>query len=1085
MTRRLPFRPAARGSRWTVSPTFATVVFGLAFACLLAACHRGDNPEFFDAVKAPEDAPRLVEVRLVDGDDDGIDGDDVIVLTFDRDVILLGSDLGGFVLESDRDSFGEGALLRQSVPGSALVEMLLGENPQLLAGGASTSGVSRVNIADSGAGVVLIEGTNGILAGEASKDLPLLDATAAAPELVEARYVDTDGTGTVNIGDRLVLTLSKPVSIPGAPPADLVDNFTLPVTGDQFGAGATVHAATSLPSNLGLLVTLGSAPVLAPAGTFSASATTAGSPSGITVDAAATFPITDTLSNPLATGSAVEIETPIPNGIGQGREAELVLGAPDAFTQAVNSQGLAGVAGVDFFSGTITLDGDDFLVDLLFVADRGNDRVLIFADFPSGSFAAASWVLGQPDLSPATSEDPTATEPPEASASALWRPEGVAFDAATNRLYVADTGNHRVLVWQALFFVDTASGAPAVGNGAAASFVLGQSSMNDRAANRGGGPSASSFSSPAAVSARDGRLLVADRGNHRVLIFGSLPDAPDVTPAAVLGQADFASGAANRGAVAPDATTLSDPSDVFLSLDLSVGGSSGAVLVADSGNHRLLAYGGDPATGAAAVLVLGQADFTSGTANRGGAAGNGTLSSPQGVVADATAGSERIYVADRDNDRVVTYDASAGAALASGDDGAPIGGSGPTGADTLRGPERVAITTTALIAADTGNHRILVYDDTALPTVDRDATLVLGQPSFTASAPNGRRFHRPSDVLLLGGRLIVADAANHRVLIYQSAPLVDDPEPDLVLGQADFFGTLPNRGGQPSASTLHTPTSVATDGARLAVADTGNHRVLVWSSIPVASGVAADVILGQSTVDGDRPNAARGVSERGFHSPEGLAIAEDQLLVADRENHRVLIFDGFRSLTDFSGASQVLGQGDFEDNEPNRGGLVSRKGLRFPRDVLMGGRRLYVADSGNHRVLVWDEVPTLSERRDADGVFGQNDFESVASAPATPGNLLDPSGLAMDPSVHLLAVADTGHHRVVLFDRLSGDVEEETPDRNNAAFVLGQTSLSGGLPNQGKDAPGPGTLKGPRGLLFNGYELIVADQGNSRLIGYR
>src|SRR5262249_22703320 len=52
------------------------------------------------------------------------------------------------------------------------------------------------------------------------------------------------------------------------------------------------------------------------------------------------------------------------------------------------------------------------------------------------------------------------------SASALRSPAGVAFDSAGGRLYVADTGNHRVLSWPS---------AAGFANGAAADLVLGQS----------------------------------------------------------------------------------------------------------------------------------------------------------------------------------------------------------------------------------------------------------------------------------------------------------------------------------------------------------------------------------------------------------------------------------------------------------------------------------------------------------------------------------------------------------------------------------------------------------------------------------
>ncbi|MBI4606909.1 MAG: hypothetical protein HY721_33520, partial [Planctomycetes bacterium] len=446
-----------------------------------------------------------------------------------------------------------------------------------------------------------------------------------------------------------------------------------------------------------------------------------------------------------------------------------------------------------------------------------------------------------------------------------------------------------------------------------------------------------------------------------------------------------------------------------------------------------------------------------------------------------------IYVADAGNHRTMAY-ASAGG-LASGASGAAIGqasaseGSanrgGAPGAETLSGPDAVEVAGTALVVADAGNHRVLAYEGASLPATHRDATLVLGQASFSGATPGARRLNQPADVLLVKGKLIVADTGNHRVLIYSTLTASGDPDPDVVLGQADLFSTRPDRGGDPTAATLDRPTGLATDGTRLAVADTGNHRVLLWSSIPTADGAAADVVIGQSSGTGSLPNAGGPPSARTLRAPEGLAVAEDRLIVADRDNHRVLIFDGLGTIGTFAAAATVLGQRDFDEVEPNRGAGVSRLGLARPRDVLAAAGNLYVADAGNHRVLVWDRVPRRSGAP-ADGLFGQPGFDAAVIAGAAPDSLVEPSGLAMDPGGELLIVADTAHDRVVFFDSVLGD----RPDLRSADGVLGQRTLSSAL-DPGLSGPTFATLEGPRGLFFNGYELLATDSGASRLALFR
>ena len=1048
---------------------------------LFSACSNRDAHRAVPG-KAPPESPTILQAVFVDVDGNGPDEGDILVLRFDHDVLVQGSTIQGFVTARGTDSFGENPVLRQSVPGSNRVEITLGKNPVLSPAAVSPAGATKVNIAASGAGVIEVEGTNGFRAGRADESVVLEDVTDSAPVLVSARFVDADNDGAMGRGDLILASFNKPVSVPAG--ATVAENFSLPVSGDSFGASPSLSVASTQANGRGVVITLGAGAFLSLGGTFSASSTTAGSPSGLEVAVSPT--ITDTVSsspNALSPGLAVDVEAPEITSLGIGREAESTLGTNDPFSRRLTAQGLNNVAGLDRFSGTLTFGSTSFSVDLLFAADRGNDRVLVFAEFPSGSFAAARWVLGKPDFATGTTDDPTDPGTPAVTGTSMNAPSGVAFDSSTNSLFVADTGNHRLLVFADLFFVDPGSQALALENGRPASFALGQASLTEGQANRGqSAPSASSFSSPGGIQVDSGSLIVADTGNHRVLLFGSLPQSASSLPSAVLGQSDFNSGESNRGG-AVAANTLSAPEDVFLSAALVINSATGAILVADTGNNRVLIFEtASPVSGAAANVAVGQGSKTTSGAGLSATA----LSSPAGVVADE--GTKRLYVADRGNNRVMTYNAAvaiadgvSGAAIgqASATAGSPNRGASPA-ANTLSSPERVEIAGTALVVSDSGNHRILAYQGAALPSSDRAATLVLGQSSFTAAAPDGRRLNQPGAPLLVGGKLIVSDTANHRILIYNSFPTTSDPDPDVVLGQSDSFSTQANQGGAASASTLKLPTYLATDGTRLAVADTGNHRVLIWSTVPTVTGTAASVILGQSSASGTLPNAGGGPSATTFHSPEGIAIAADKLFVADRDNNRVLIFDGLSTLSGFDLAKKVLGQADFEKNKANRGITVTRETLRGPRAVLVGGGRLYVADTGNHRVLVWDPVPRLSGKG-ADGLYGQPDFNlAVRSGPGSE-TLLEPSGLAMDAQTSFLLVADTGNHRVLFYDSVTG----ADSLKRNADSVLGQTSLFSGGPNAGLEAPTLSTLDGPRGLFFNGYELLVADSGNSRVLVFR
>jgi hypothetical protein len=79
--------------------------------------------------------------------------------------------------------------------------------------------------------------------------------------------------------------------------------------------------------------------------------------------------------------------------------------------------------------------------------------------------------------------------------------------------------------------------------------------------------------------------------------------------------------------------------------------------VTDGENHRLLIFDNAAAkgNGATADNVLGQADFTTGTANSGGISAS-TLNNPRGVVFDEAPW--RLWVADRQNQRVLRFELS-------------------------------------------------------------------------------------------------------------------------------------------------------------------------------------------------------------------------------------------------------------------------------------------------------------------------------------------------------------------------------------------------------------------------------------------
>ncbi len=85
-------------------------------------------------------------------------------------------------------------------------------------------------------------------------------------------------------------------------------------------------------------------------------------------------------------------------------------------------------------------------------------------------------------------------------------------------------------------------------------------------------------------------------------------------------------------------------------------------------------------------------------------------------------------------------------------------------------------------------------------------------------------------------------------------PTSEFQDPDVVLGQEIIEGTGRNQNEKVSASSLQYPSGIWTNGEKVMIADAWNHRVLIWLSFPKEHGQPADVVLGQPDFESNEPN---------------------------------------------------------------------------------------------------------------------------------------------------------------------------------------------------------------------------------------
>lgn len=325
-----------------------------------------------------------------------------------------------------------------------------------------------------------------------------------------------------------------------------------------------------------------------------------------------------------------------------------------------------------------------------------------------------------------------------------------------------------------------------------------------------------------------------------------------------------------------------------------------------------------------------------------------------------------------------------------------------------------------LLISDTGQNRIFIYE--GWPGAGHhEPALVLGQSSLEAtdrnagSGPSASSLHYPSGIWSDGKRLAVADAWNHRVLLWNQFPIQSQQPADVVLGQEDFSRMEVNRkgpGAPPSAETLYWPYGLTSDGAQLWIADTGNRRILHFAQWPDTNGAPADGILGQPDFqsrdyDPDFPVWPYSVKI----GPEG------GMLVADTQYYRVLYWPQWREAM-IGRSAVLLGQPDFGTNGMNQYGLFpDAHTLNWVYDADFGpGAGLTVADTGNSRLLHFAQLPQHHSPA-AHTVIGQPDFKTGSENPetvqTTAHSLYWP--FALQCSDTQLWVADTGNHRVGLY----------------------------------------------------------------------
>ncbi len=627
----------------------------------------------------------------------------------------------------------------------------------------------------------------------------------------------------------------------------------------------------------------------------------------------------------------------------------------------------------------------------------------------------------------------------------FFGPTGIALDTSVTppRVYVADTGNNRILAWK-----DSVNFT----NGKFADLVIGQRDFFSTGQNGPGiaGGLSYGFYQPSGLAVDQGDLYVVDSGNNRVLRFRKpFATPPDqLVPDLCIGQPSFNSRVVNYPlgqANTPTVNGIALNSGTAL-LGAIAFDTQHNLWLADAGNNRVLRYAasdvakGGFASTISATLEIGQLDYISRQPNlpatQAGVLTLNQLAVPAAIAFDATG---RLYIADSDG---------------------------------------------------TGNiNRVLVF----LPpfSTGMSATRVMGaQPPTVTGAPPPTdpqiysiAMSNPTGIFFLPGTqgMGVVDSGYSRILIFDPYDQWPDPATAVSPSAKAVFGhtsgisainhndtkSLAANDGNPQAAagTLSHPSVTVFVNNELYVSDSANHRVIV---LPLQSGNfgPATRVLGQ---DRFNTNAINLIEGREFffytgNSADAAVVIDStgdtpHLYVSDPYNHRVLGFRDVRKLIPGSAADIVIGQPDLatamcnyptgDINQPTQSSLCRPIGL-----LVDTTGNLYVADSGNGRVLRFPTPFSHQGNQQADVVLGKSNFVTPPITDATARNMLAPYGLAFSGTNGLL-VSDQALNRVLFFPFDNGGFTA-TDNGAPATKVMGQpdfVSSSARSADTGMSAP--------------------------------
>jgi DNA-binding beta-propeller fold protein YncE len=464
---------------------------------------------------------------------------------------------------------------------------------------------------------------------------------------------------------------------------------------------------------------------------------------------------------------------------------------------------------------------------------------------------------------------------------------------------------------------------------------------------------------------------------------------------------------------------------------------------------------------------------------------------PTGAVVDTVR--HRLFVVDHINSRVLVFSLTSANLINSRFPSYVLGQpnfytrDAATTRSGMNQPKGIAFDSAnnRLFVSEQSNNRVTIFDLSSGISNGMDATYVLGQPDFTSSASAATQAgmnyptslaYDPSSHLLF-----VAERQNNRVSVFDlTSGITNGMNASYVLGQSGFTSS--------SAATtqvgLSQPYGVhyETSSNRLFVTELGNNRVTVFSGSSIATGMAANSVLGQRSFT----TSTAATTQSGLSLPIGVAYdtTRNRLYIGDYGNNRVMVFSG-SNLTHGMLANTVIGQSSFTTSTA----ATTQSSVRTPYNLFYdtSSDRLYVSEGeGNSRVTIFNGA-AIGIGMNASDLLGQYDdsasspqpvyTKSAANNAPNQFGLSGPQGITIDTTNHRLFLADYNNNRVLVYTLTNGN----TLNTKLPSYVLGQPNFY----TNTAATTGSG-MRSPIGLTYDNSRsrLYVSDSGNNRVLVY-